>query len=88
MRRTYVVIHVDYGTSVKAWVPDFPGLTLIGDRLSDTITPIGPTLERRAKEMTARGEPLPEPTTPDLWAVHAEYPEAMIGFVEVETGEG
>lgn len=38
MRRTYVVIHVDSGSEVKAWLPDFPGLTIPGERLSDTIT--------------------------------------------------
>lgn len=88
MRRTYVAIHVDNGSSVKAWLPDFPGLTLPGDRLSDTITLMPLLLERHVKEMVGRGETLPEPTAPDLWAVHAEYPEALVGFVEVEVGEG
>ncbi len=86
MRRTYVAIHVDNGSSVKAWLPDFPGVTLPGDRLSDTITLIPLLLERHVKEMLERGETLPEPTTPNLWSIYAEYPEALIGFVEIETG--
>ena len=87
MRRTYIVIHVDNGSSVKAWLPDFPGVTLPGDRLSDTITLMPLLLERHVKEMSGRGERLPEPTTPDLWAIYAEHPEALIGFVEVEIGK-
>lgn len=81
------MIHVDSGSDVRAWLPDFPGLTIPGDRLSDTITLAPLALERRAREMVGQGEALPEPTLPDLWAVHAEYPDALIGFVEVETGE-
>lgn len=82
------MIHVDSGSDIRAWLPDFPGLTVPGDRLSDTITLAPLALERRAREMWERGDGLPEPTVPDLWAVHAEYPEALIGFVEVETGGG
>lgn len=88
MRRVYVAIHVDDGSSVKAWLPDFPGLSLAGDRLSDTLTQMPLLLERHAGEMRGRGEGLPEPTTPALWAIYAEHPEALIGFVEVEVGEG
>lgn len=88
MRKAYVAIHVDDGSSVKAWLPDFPGLTLAGDRLSDTLTLMPLLLERHVKEMRGRDESLPEPTSPDLWAIYAEYPEALIGFVEVEAGEG
>lgn len=88
MRRAYVAIHVDDGVSVKAWLPDFPGLSLAGDRLSDTLTQMPLMLERHVKEMRGRGEDLPEPTAPDLWAIYAEHPEALIGFVEVEAGEG
>jgi hypothetical protein len=88
LRRAYVAIHVDDGSSVKAWLPDFPGLTLPGDRLSDTLTLMPLLLERHVGEMRGRGENLPEPTTPDLWAIYAEYPLALIGFVEVEAGEG
>ena len=88
MRRAYVAIHVDDGSSVKAWLPDFPGLSLAGDRLSDTLTLMPLLLERQAREMAGRGEKLPEPTAPDLWAIYAEHPLALIGFVEVEAGEG
>lgn len=88
MRRVYVAIHVDDGSSVKAWLPDFPGLSLAGDRLSDTLTQMPLLLERHVKEMRGRGESLPEPTTPDLWAIHVQYPDALVGFVEVEAGGG
>jgi hypothetical protein len=88
LRKAYVAIHVDDGSSVQAWLPDFPGLTLAGDRLSDTLTLMPLLLERHAKEMRGRGESLPEPSTPDLWTIYAEHPQALIGFVEVETGEG
>lgn len=88
MRRTYVVSHADTGPNIKAWLPDFPGFSVPGDRWTDTLTMVPLLLERHVEGMTRRGEPLPEPTTPDLWAIHAEYPEALIGFVEVETGEG
>ena len=88
LRRAYVAIHVDDGPSVRAWLPDFPGLSLPGDRLSDTLTLLPLLLERHVSEMRGRGESLPEPTTPDLWAIYAEHPLALVGFVEVETGEG
>jgi hypothetical protein len=84
LRKTYVAIHVDDGSSVKAWLPDFPGLSLAGDRLSDTLTQMPLLLERHVKEMRGRGESLPEPTTPDLWAIYAEHPDALVGFVEAE----
>jgi hypothetical protein len=84
LRRAYVAIHVDDGSSVKAWLPDFSGLSLAGDRLSDTLTQMPLLLERHAKEMRGRGESLPEPTTPNLWAIHAQYPDALVGFVEVD----
>lgn len=88
MRRTYIVIHADTGAFIKAWFPDFPGFSVPGDRWTDTLTMVPLLLERHVEEMTRRGEPLPEPTAPDLWAVHTEYPQALIGFVEVETDEG
>lgn len=88
MRRTYVVIHVDDGSAVRAWLPDFPGLMLPGDRLSDTLTLMPLLLERHVDEMRGRGESLPEPTTPDLWAIYAEHPLALISFVDIEVAEG
>jgi hypothetical protein len=63
-------------------------VTLPGDRLSDTITLMPLLLERHVKEMSGRGERLPEPTKPDLWAIYAEHPAALIGFVEVEINDG
>lgn len=88
MCKAYVAIHVDDGSSVRAWLPDFPGLTLPGDRLSDTLTLMPLLLERRVREMRGHGESLPEPTTPDLWAIYAEHPLALISFVDVEVAEG
>lgn len=87
MRRTYVAIHEDSGRSVQAWLPDFPGVTVPGDRLSDTLTILPMVLQRHVDEMTSRGEELPQPSVPDLWEVHAKNPNALIGFVEVVIGE-
>lgn len=86
-RTTYIVIHDDSGQSVKAWLPDFPGVTSPGDRLSDTLTIMPIVLQRHVDEMISRGEELPQPSVPDLWEVHAKHPNALIGFAEVVTGE-
>ncbi len=37
LKNAYTVIHIDTGQDVKAWFPDFPGLTVSGDRLADTL---------------------------------------------------
>jgi predicted RNase H-like HicB family nuclease len=87
VRTTYIVIHDDSGQSVKAWLPDFPGVTLPGDRLSDTLTVMPMVLQQHVDEMIRRGETLPEPTIPNLWDIHAKHPDALIGFAEVVTGE-
>lgn len=87
VRRTYVAIHDDSGQSVKAWLPDFPGVTLPGDRLSDTLTVMPIVLQRHVDGMISRGEDLPQPSVPDLWEVYAQDPNALIGFVEIDTGE-
>ncbi len=87
MQRTYIAIHADIGPIIKAWVPDFPGVTVPGDRWTDTLTMLPIILEKHVDEMMRRGEPLPTPTVPDLWAVHREYPEALIGFVDIDFNE-
>lgn len=38
MQRTYITIHADIGSIIKAWAPDFPGVTVPGDRWTDTLT--------------------------------------------------
>jgi HicB_like antitoxin of bacterial toxin-antitoxin system len=87
MRRTYVAIHDDSGQSVKAWLPDFPNVTVPGDRLSDTLTTVPMVLQRHVDEMLKRGETLPEPSVPDLWDVHAKHRDAIISFADVDTFE-
>lgn len=82
-----MVIHEDFGQSVKAWLPDFPGITIPGDRLSDTLTIMPIVLQRHVEEMIARGETLPEPTMPDLWDIHAKSRNAIISFADVDTIE-
>jgi predicted RNase H-like HicB family nuclease len=86
-RRTYVTIHDETTEAVTARFPDFPDLTIRGDSLRDTLTMAPVLLERHVEEMVRRGETLPSPTTPDLWEIHAQNPSALIGFVEVVTGE-
>lgn len=91
MKKTYTVVHVDAGQGVDAWFPDFPGLTVPGDRLADTIFLATLVLQRHVSQLQGDGSPVPEPTTPDVWAIHDRHPEALIGFAEVEadqTGEG
>jgi predicted RNase H-like HicB family nuclease len=87
MQRTYIAIHADIGSIIKAWVPDFPGVMVPGDRWTDTLTMLPIILQKHVDEMVKRGKPLPTPTVLDLWAVHREYPEALIGFVEVDANE-
>ena len=70
MKRTYIAIYADVGSSVKAWLPDFPGMTLPGDRLSDTLTMLPIVFHQHVDKMVRRGEPLPTPTLPDLWEIH------------------
>lgn len=88
MKKTYIVVHVDTGQGVEAWFPDFPGLRIPGDRLADTIFSASLVLQRHLEQLGEDGSPMPEPTTPDIWAVHSKHPEALIGFVGVETDRG
>ena len=85
MKKTYTVVHVDTGQGVEAWFPDFPGLTIPGDRLADTIFSAPPVLQRHVEHLLGDGVPLPEPTTPDIWAIYGRHPGSLIGFAEVET---
>ena len=84
MKKTYTVVHVDTGQGVEAWFPDFPGVTVPGDRLADTIFLAPLALRRHIEQLLRDGSPVPEPTTPDVWAIHRRNPEALIGFAEVE----
>lgn len=90
MKQTYTVVHVDTGQGVEAWFPDFPGLMVPGDRLADTLFTAPLVLQRHVAQLRGDGSPVPEPTTPDIWAIHDRHPDALIGFAEVEvdqTGE-
>ena len=85
MKKTYTVVHVDKGQSVEAWFPDFPNLTVPGDRLADTLLSAPLVLRRHVNQLRRDGLPVPEPMTPDIWAIHGRHPEALVGFAEVET---
>lgn len=87
MKKTYVVVHVDTGQGVEASFPDFPGLTVPGDRLADTIFSASLVLQQHVEQLLGDGLPVPDPTTPDVWAINRRHPEALIGFAEVETDE-
>ena len=87
MKKTYVVIHVDSGQSVEASFPDFPGLTVPGDRLADTILTASLVLQQHVEQLLGDGVSVPEPTTPDIWAIYDRHPESLIGFAEVETDQ-
>ena len=84
MKKTYVVIHVDTGQRVEVSFPDFPGLTVPGDRLADTIFSAPLVLQRHVEQLLGDGVPVPEPTTPDIWAIYGRHSESLIGFAEVE----
>jgi hypothetical protein len=83
LKKTYTVVHVDTGQDVEAWFPDFPGLTVPGDRLADTLLTAPLVLQRHVAQLRGDGSPVPEPTTPDIWAIHGWHPDALIGFAEV-----
>ena len=85
MRKTYTVVHVDKGQSVEAWFPDFPGLTVPGDRLADTLLLAPLVLQKHVQQLRQDHLPAPKSTTPDLWAIHDRYPEALISFADVRT---
>lgn len=86
MKKTYTVVHVDTGEGVVAWFPDFPGLTVTGDRLADTLFTAPLVLQRHVAQLSLDRGAVPEPTAPDLWAIHEQHPEALLGFADVETG--
>ena len=73
--------------AIITFCPDFPGMTVSGDRRSDTLTMMPIVLQRHVDETLRRGEMPPTPTAPDLWDVHAEHPSAIISFVEVVIGK-
>lgn len=58
-----------------------------GDRLADTLFTAPLVLQRHVAQLREDGSPVPEPTTPDIWAIHGRHPDALIGFVEVEVDQ-
>lgn len=76
-----------YGSGGEAWFPDFPSLTVSGDRLADTLLSAPFALRRHVEHLRGDGLAVPEPTTPDISAIHGRQPEALVGFAEVETGQ-
>jgi len=87
LKKAYTVVHVDTGQVVEAWFPDFPGLTVTGDRLADTLFSAPLELQRHVGQLRRDGMPVPEPTTPDLWAIHDRHAEALVGFADVEVDQ-
>ena len=85
LKKTYTVIHVDTDQGVEAWFPDFPGLTVPGDRLADTIFSAPLVLQSHIEQLRRDRRPVPEPTRPDLWAIHDRHPNALVGFADAET---
>jgi hypothetical protein len=69
----------------RSVVPDFPWLTVPGDRLADTLFTASLVLQRHVALLSRDRVALPEPTTPDFWAIHDRHPAALIGFAEVDT---
>jgi hypothetical protein len=82
LKKTYIIIHVDAGDSVKALFPDFPDLVISGDRLADTIFSAPLVLEQHINQLRQDKLGVPEPMTPDIWSIYAKYPTALIGFAE------
>ena len=87
MKKTYTVVHIDRDHGVEAWFPDFPGLTVPGDRLADTLFTAPLVLQEHVSQLRRDRLPVPEPTTPDLWAIHGQHASALVGFASVETDE-
>jgi hypothetical protein len=85
LRKIYTVVHVDTGQGVEAWFPDFPGLIIRGDHLADTLFTASLVLQRHVAQLNRDRVALPEPTTPNLWAIHDRHPAALVGFAEVDT---
>jgi hypothetical protein len=85
LKKTYTVVHVDTGKGVEAWFPDFPGLVVPSDRLADTLFTAPLALQGHVAQLSRDRVALPEPTTPDLWAIHDRHPAALVGFAEVDT---
>ncbi len=85
MKKTYIVVHIETDQGVEAWFPDFPDLTVTGDRLADTLCTAPLALQRHVAQLGRDHVAVPEPTTPDLWAIHGRNPASLVGFAEVET---
>jgi hypothetical protein len=87
LKKTYTIVHVDTGQGVEAWFPDFPGLTVSGDRLADTLFTAPLVLQRFVWQLRRDRVAMPEPTTPNLWAIHNRHSKALVGFANVETNQ-
>lgn len=87
MKKTYTVVHIDTDQGVEAWFPDLPGLTVPGDRLADTLFTAPLALKRHIEQLRRDRMPVPEPTTPDIWAIHERHPTALVGFADVVTDQ-
>lgn len=74
MNKTYTVVHVDTGQVVEAWFPDVTGLTVPGDRLADTLFTAPLVLQSHVAQLSRDRVAAPEPTAPDLWAIHEQQP--------------
>jgi hypothetical protein len=85
LKKTYTVVNVDTGQGVEAWFPDFPGLTVPGDRLADTLFAVPLALQRLVRQLGRDHVRVPEPIAPDLWAIHDRHPTALVGFADVDT---
>jgi hypothetical protein len=84
LKKTYTVVHVDTGQGAEAWFPDFSSLTVPGDCIADTLFLVPLVLRRHVEQLRRDRMPVPEPTTPDLWAIHDRHPEALVSFVDIE----
>lgn len=87
MKKTYTVVHVEIDQGVEAWFPDFPGLKVPGDRLADTLFSAPLVLQSHIDQLRRDHASVPEPTTPDLWAIHDRHPHSLVGFAGVETDQ-
>lgn len=83
-KKVYIIVHVDAKDGVQAWFPDFPGLIVPGDRVSDTLFYGSYALQAHVDKLREKGLPVPEPTSPDVWAIYEQHPEALIGFVALD----
>ncbi|MCA1850642.1 MAG: hypothetical protein LC672_06260, partial [Acidobacteria bacterium] len=58
-----------------------------GDRLADTLLTAPLVLQKHVAQLRRDRAAVPKPTTPDVWAIRARHPTALIGFADVETDQ-